>query len=59
MSEKASQEILPTLPRAGGAACAVAVGERVQIEGRIVRQGIGFEVGPQVFDGIEFGSSGP
>ena len=54
MSEKASQQILPTLHRVGSAAC--SVGQRVKIEGRIVRQGIGFEVCPQVFDGIEFGS---
>ena len=54
MSEKAAQQILPTLHRVGSAAC--AVGERVKIEGRIVRQGIGFEVGPQVFNWIKFGS---
>jgi hypothetical protein len=54
MPEKTSQQILPTLHRVGSAAC--SVGQRVKIEGRIVRQGIGFEVCPQVFDGIEFGS---
>ena len=54
MSEKASQEILPTLHRVGSAAC--AVGQCVKIEGGIVRQGISFEVGPQIFDGIELGS---
>jgi hypothetical protein len=54
MSEKASQQILPTLHRVGSAACSVS--QRVKIEGRIVRQGVGFQVGPQVFDGVEFGS---
>jgi hypothetical protein len=54
MSEKASQQILPALHRVGSAAC--AVGQRVKIECGIVRQGIGFEVGPQIFDGIEFRS---
>lgn len=54
MSEKASQQVLPALHRVGGAACSMSEG--VKIEGGIVGQGIGFEVGPQVFDGIEFGS---
>jgi hypothetical protein len=54
MLEKASKQILPMLHGAGSAACPVS--ERVKVEGGIIRQGIGFEVGPQVFDGIEFGS---
>src|SRR5277367_82431 len=54
MSEKPAQQILPTLHRVGSAAC--SVGQGVKVEGRIVRQGIGFQVGPQVFDRIEFGS---
>lgn len=49
MSQKASQQVLSALHRVGSAA-----GQRVKIERGIVRQGIGFEVGPQVFDGIEF-----
>jgi hypothetical protein len=54
MPEKAAQQILAALYRVGRAAC--SVGQRVNIEGGIIREGIGFEVGPQVFDGIEFGS---
>ena len=54
MPEKASQQVLPTLHGVSRAACSVS--ERLKIEGGIIRQGIGFEVGPQVFDRIEFGS---
>jgi hypothetical protein len=57
MSQKASQQILPPSHRAGSAAG--SMGQRLKIEGRIVRQGIGFEVRPQVFDAIEFGSVRP
>ena len=39
---------------AGGAACSAS--QRVKVEGGIIREGICFEVGPQVFDGIELGS---
>ena len=54
MSEKALQQILAPLHPAGSPAG--SVGQGVKIEGRIVRHGIGFEIGPQVFDGVEFGS---
>lgn len=54
MPEKASKQILPMLHGAGSAARSVS--QRVKVKGGIVRQGIGFEVGPQVFDGIELGS---
>jgi hypothetical protein len=54
MSEKASKQILPMLHGAGGAARSVS--QRVKVKGGIIRKGIGFEVGPQVFDGIELGS---
>src|ERR1700734_1291947 len=54
MPEKASKQILPMLHGAGGAACSVS--QRVKVEGGIIREGICFEVGPQVFDRIEFGS---
>jgi len=54
MSDKAAQQVLPTLYRVGSAAC--AVGQHMKVEGRIVREGICFQIGPQVFDGIEFGS---
>jgi hypothetical protein len=53
MSEKAAQQILAALDGVGGTACSVSQG--VKIEGGVVRQGIGFEVGPQILDGIEFG----
>jgi hypothetical protein len=36
----------------GRAAC--AVGEAAQIDGRIVGEGIGLQVRPEVFDGVEF-----
>ena len=52
MSEKTSQQVWPTLHRVGSATC--SMGQRVKIEGGIVRQGIGFEVGPQILDGIQF-----
>ena len=54
MPEKASQQILATLHGVGSAAC--SVGQGGKIEGGIIRQGIGFEVGPQVFDRIELRS---
>ena len=53
MSEKAAQQILPALHGVGSAAC--SVGQSVKIEGGIVREGIGFQIGPQVLHGIEFG----
>lgn len=56
MPEKASKQILPMLHGAGSAARSVS--QRVKVEGRIIRQRIGFKVGPQIFDGIEFGGVG-
>jgi hypothetical protein len=51
MAEKAAQQVLAALHGVGCAAR--AVGQSVKIEGGIVREGVGFEVGPQIFDGIE------
>ncbi len=53
MSEKASKQIFPALHGVGSTAC--SMGQSVKIKGGIVREGIGFQIGPQVFDGIEFG----
>ena len=50
MVEKAWRQILLVLHGAGGAVRSVI--QRVKVEGGIVRQGIGFKVGPQVFDGL-------
>ena len=54
MSEKASQQILPALDRVGSAAGSVR--ESPEVEGGIVRERIGLEPGPQIFDRIELGS---
>ena len=56
MSEKATQQILPALHEVGGAAC--SKGQNVNIKGGIVREGIGFQIDPQILDGIEFGRIG-
>ena len=53
MSQKASQQILPALHRVGSATC--SMGQSVKIKGGIVRKGIGFQMGPQILDGVEFG----
>jgi hypothetical protein len=53
MSEETSQQILPALHGVGSAAC--SMGQSVKIKGGIVGEGIGFQIGPQVFHGIEFG----
>ena len=52
MSEEASQQILPALHGVGSAAC--SIGQSVKIKGGVVREGIGFQIGPQVLDRIEF-----
>ena len=44
MSEEAAQQIWSPLYAVGSAAC--SVGQSMQIKGRIVRQGIGFQIGP-------------
>jgi hypothetical protein len=54
VAEAGSQEIWPALHGERGAAG--ALGEGVKIDGGIVGQRIGLEPGPQIFDGIEFGS---
>lgn len=53
MPEKAAQQILPALHGVGGATC--SMGQSVKIKGRVVRERIGFQIGPQVLDGVEFG----
>jgi len=53
MSEETSQQILPALHGVGSAAC--SMGQSVKIKGGIVGEGIGFQIGPQVLHGIEFG----
>ena len=53
MSKKAAQQIWPALHGVGSPAC--SVGQSVKIECRIVRQGIGFEMGPQILHRIELG----
>jgi hypothetical protein len=52
VSEEASQQALPALHGVSSAAC--SMGQSVKIKGGIVREGIGFQIGPQVLDGIEF-----
>ena len=53
MSEKGAQQILPVLH---GIRCASgAMSEDVKVDDGIVGQRVGFEIGPQVFDGIEVG----
>ena len=49
---EAAQQVGLTLDRARGATS--AAGETGEIEGRVVGQRIGFQVGPQIFDRIEF-----
>ena len=51
MSEKAAQQSLPALHGVCSPAC--SVGQSMKIECRIVRQGIGFEMGPQILHRIE------
>lgn len=53
MSEKASKQVLPALHRVGSTTC--SMGQSVKIKGGIIREGIGFQIGPQVLDRIEFG----
>ena len=52
MSEKASQQVLAALHGVGSAACTMS--ESAKIKGGVVGEGIGFQIGPQVLDGIEF-----
>ena len=53
MTEEGAQEILTVLNAEGCTASAVRQG--VQVGGGIVGEAIGFEVGPDIFDGIELG----
>ena len=53
MSEEGAQQILPTLYGRGGAPG--AVGKTGKIDRGVVGERIGFQIGPKVFDGIEFG----
>lgn len=56
MADKAEEQLGFALHGAGG--IAGISGERIQIEGGLVGERIGFEVRPQVFDRIEFGGIG-
>jgi len=56
VTQEPAQQRRLALCGAGGTASAPS--QAVQIEGRIVGEPIGFHVGPQVFDRIEFGSIG-
>ena len=53
MAKEGAQEVRTALHRQSRTPS--AMGESVQVEGGIVRQWVGFEPGPEVFDGIEFG----
>jgi hypothetical protein len=52
VSEEAAHEVLPALH--GVRSAAGAMGPSVKIKDRVVREGIGFQIGPLVLDGIEF-----
>ena len=54
MAQKAAQQVLSALDRVGSAAGSVR--ESPDVEGRIVRERIGLEPGPEIFDRIELGS---